>query len=198
VNCGVGSWYVYGDTSPAPAMVTPPFSSVMPFTSSMPGNGGSGYAAHVNGSGYAIFGLGLGVNINSMGTTIKPYNASTYAGVTFFAMGTSTATEGTNMVRVSIPTVSTSSVANGGTCVQTATGYCDGHYGKVIALSATWTKVTVLWTDLTKDPNAIGGVFDPGSMIGVHCRWAVRRPRRPPRGRRRHECLDRRPRLCRY
>jgi hypothetical protein len=169
VNCGVGAWYVYGDPSAPPATVTPAFSSVTPFVSSTPGNGGAGYAAHINGSGYAIYGLGLGVNINSSGTTIKPYNASAYSGITFWAMGTSTAAEGTNMVRVAIPTSSSSTPANGGTCVAVAPGYCDGHWGKVIALNpTTWTQVTIKWSELTKDVNAIATAFDPATVIGVH------------------------------
>jgi len=170
VNCGVGSWYVYGDSSPG-ATVTPPLSSSMPFTSSMPGNGGTGYAAHVSGSGYAIYGLGFGVNINTMGTTIMPYNATGYSGISFSIMGTSTATEGANMLRVSIPTTSSSSPASGGTCVAGATTYCDGHWGKVIPLTGAWTPVTILFSELTKDPNAVAAPFSASTIIGVH--WQV-------------------------
>jgi len=163
---------VYGDPSPPPTTVTPPLSSVTPFTSSTPGNGGAGYAAHVNGSGYAVYGLGLGVNINSMGTTIRPYNAGAYTGITFFVMGTSTGVEGTNMVRVSIPTTSTSSPASGGTCTVTPPAtYCDGHWGKVIPLTSAWTQITIRWSELTKDPSAGGAAFDPSTIIGVH--WQI-------------------------
>jgi hypothetical protein len=168
-NCGVGSWYVYGDST-ATATVTPPFSSISPFTSSTPGHGGTGYAAHVTASGFMVYGVGLGVNINSSGTTISTVNASAYSGITFWMMGTAAGTEGTNMLRVSIPTPSSSSPASGGTCaIAGTTTYCDGHYGKIIPVPATWTQVTVRWTELTKDAMAGGDpVFSPAAIIGVH------------------------------
>ena len=168
VNCSVGSWYVYADTTPG-ASVTPVAGA--PFTSSMPGNGGAGYAAHVNGSGYADYGLGFGVNINTMGTAVMPYNAVGYTGITFSIMGTSSGTDGVNMIRVSIPTPSTSSTGNGGTCVSAAAAYCDGHWGKLIPLTGAWTKVTILFSELTKDPGAAGAPFSASTIIGMH--WQV-------------------------
>ncbi|HET6147683.1 MAG TPA: hypothetical protein VFH68_09130 [Polyangia bacterium] len=166
VNCGVGSWYVYGDGT-AGATVTPPAGT--PFTSSMPGNGGTGYAAHVNGSAFADFGFGFGVNINTTSmTAVMPYNATGYSGISFSIMGTATSTDGANMLRVSIPTPSTSSLGSGGTCVPAAGAYCDGHWGKVIPITGAWTKVTILFSELTKDPTAAGAPFSSSTIIGVH------------------------------
>jgi hypothetical protein len=172
-NCAIGSWYVYGDTSPQPpAMVVPPFSSVTPFTSSTPGNGGTGAAAHINGSGFSVFGIGMGVNINSSGATVGTYNGSVYSGFTFWAMGTTAGSRGANMVRVAVPIPASSTPANGGTCVATTTTYCDGHWGKVIALSTVWTQYTVKWSELALDTGAIGGTaFSPATIIGFH--WQV-------------------------
>ena len=170
-NCGVGSWYVYGDPSPA-ATVVPPLSSIMPFTSSMPGNGGTGYAAHINGSGFASYGVGLGVNINSAGTTIKTADASAYSGFTFWAMGTTAGSGVANTVRVAVPTPASSDAANGGTCTAVTPSYCNGHWGKVITLTSVWAQYTVKWSELTLDMNSVGGVaFTPSTIIGFH--WQV-------------------------
>jgi hypothetical protein len=166
LNCAMGSWYVYGDSL---GTVTP--AAGVAFTSEMPGHGGTGYAAHVNGSGFADYGVGLGVNLNSSGANIKPVDVSAYSGFTFWAMGTATSTRGANMIRVSVPTVASSSPTSGGTCaVAGAVAYCDGHFGKAIPLTAgTWTQVTVKWTDLTLDSGAGGGpTFTPTSVIGFH------------------------------
>jgi hypothetical protein len=168
LNCGIGSWFVYGDPTTGATSV-PPLSSVTPFTSDTPGNGGTGYAAHVNASGFSMYGVGLGVNINSSGTSIKPYDASAYSGFTFFAKGTATSTDGANMVRVGVPTSASSSPSSGGTCSAVSPMYCDGHWGKVIALTANWTQYTIKWSELTLNTNSVGGAaFTPNLLIGFH------------------------------
>ena len=165
LNCAMGSWYTYSD---ATATVTPP--AMVAFTSDMPGHGGTGYAAHVSGSGFTNYGAGLGVNLNSSGTMIKSVDASAYSGFTFWIMGTASSSRGAGMIRVSVPTTASSSAANGGTCVVGGTvSYCDGHFGKVITVPSAWTQVTVKWSDLTIDTGAGGGpTFSPATIIGFH------------------------------
>ena len=166
LNCAMGSWYAYGD---ALGTVTPAAGTA--FVSSMPGNGGTGYAAHIMGSGFSQFGVGLGVNLNSSGTTIHTVDASAYSGFTFWAMGTSAGSRGANMVRVEAPILASSSAPNGGTCTAAPPMFCDGNWGKVIVVTSTWTQYTIKWSDLTLDMNAIGGTaFDP-HIIGFH--WRV-------------------------
>jgi hypothetical protein len=173
LNCSQGSWYVYADTA---GTVTP--AANVAFVSSMPGNGGTGYAAHVMGSGFSIYGVGLGVGLNSSGTTIHTVDASAYSGFTFWAKGAASgALTGTNAVRVGVPIPASSDPSSGGTCTAPTTTttpmpYCNGHWGKVINVTSTWTQYTVKWSDLTLDPGAIGGTaFAPGAVIGFH--WQV-------------------------
>jgi len=165
LNCAMGSWYTYSDGT---ATVTP--AAMVAFTSDMPGHGGTGYAAHISGSNFTNYGVGLGVNLNSSGTTIKSIDASAYSGFTFWIMGTATSSRGAGMIRVSVPTTASSSAANGGTCTVGGTvTYCDGHFGKVIAVPSAWTQVTVKWSDLTIDSGAGGGpTFSPATVIGFH------------------------------
>jgi hypothetical protein len=172
-NCGIGSWYTYSDATVG-STLTP--TAGVAFVSDMPGHGGTGYAAHITGTGFTNYGFGLGINVNAVGTVISPYNASAYSGITFWAMGTVAGSLGANMIRVGVPTTSTSLPANGGACVAPATTtppipYCEGHYGKVIALTAAWAQYTIKWTDLTLD-SASGSVgsatFLPATFIGIH------------------------------
>jgi hypothetical protein len=84
---------------------------------------------------------------------------------------------GTNAVRVGVPNPASSDSANGGTCaaptaMATPMPYCNGHWGKVINVTSTWTQYTVKWSDLTLDPGSIGGTaFTPSTVIGIH--WQV-------------------------
>ena len=172
LNCAMGSWYVYGDSA---GTVTPAIGTA--FVSDMPGHGGTGYAAHINGSGFGPgangFGVGLGVNLNSSGATVKNVDASAYSGFTFWAMGTAAGSlTGTNAVRVAVPIPASADSANGGTCTAAAPMYCNGHWGKIINLTSTWAQYTIKWSDLTLDMNSVGGTaFTPGTLIGFH--WQV-------------------------
>jgi hypothetical protein len=173
LNCAMGSWYTYGDSA---GTVTPAIG--VAFTSDMPGHGGTGNAAHINGTGFGTgtngFGVGLGVNLNSSGMTVKTVDASAYSGITFWAMGTATGSlTGTNAVRVALPIPASADAANGGTCTATAAmSYCNGHWGKVINLTSAWAQYTIKWSDLTLDMNSVGGpMFTQGTVIGIH--WQV-------------------------
>jgi len=165
LNCSQGSWYTYGDTA---GTVTP--ATGVAFVSSMPGNGGTGYAAHIMGSGFSMYGVGLGVNLNSSQMTIKNVDASAYSGFTFFAKGTATGSlTGTNAIRVAVPVPASADQPNGGTCTAVAPMYCNGHWGKIINLTSAWTQYTVKWSELTLDMNSVGGPsFTPGTVIGFH------------------------------
>jgi hypothetical protein len=171
-NCGVGAWYIYGDPT-LTAAVMPPLSASMPFTSSMPGNGGSSYAAHITATGFAMYGVGMGVNINSVGATIRTVDASAYSGISFWAMGTASGSRPpANSIRVAVPIPASSDSGNGGTCTAVTPSYCNGHWGKVVAITTTWTQYFVKWSELTLDTNSVGGVaFTPSTIIGFH--WQV-------------------------
>jgi hypothetical protein len=166
LNCAMGSWYTYGDGT---ATVTPP--TMVAFVSDTPGHGGAGYAAHISGTGFNSYGVGLGVNLNSSGAVIKNVDASAYSGFTFWAMGTAAgALTGTNAIRIAVPIPASADAANGGTCTATAPmSYCNGHWGKVINLTTAWAQYTVKWSELTLDMNSVGGTsFTPGTVIGFH------------------------------
>ena len=164
----MGSWYTYADTT---STVTPVAGAA--FVSSMPGNGGTGYAAHIMGTGFTGYGVGLGVNLNSSGAVIHSVDASAYSGFTFFAKGTASgALTGTNAIRIAVPVPASADAANGGTCTAVAPMYCNGHWGKIINITSAWAQYTVKWSELMLDMNSAGGTsFTPGTVIGFH--WQV-------------------------
>jgi hypothetical protein len=100
--------------------------------------------ANDSGTGYDysnVFGIGLGINLNTKGTDIMPYNANTAAGThavvgfSFSITGAAAVTAEGASIRVAVPVVgqptSDEYFNNGATAVATDTSY------------------TFLWTDLT-------------------------------------------------
>jgi endoglucanase len=131
-----GPDYTYADTTGS--TITPAAGSI--FVPATPGNGSSTRAAHFNGklSGATTVWAGFGMDFVSPKAL---YNASKYAGISFFAkLGSSTAS---SSVRVKIPDRNTD--PTGGVCTQ-----CSNDFGVDLALTTTWTKYTILFTNMTQ------------------------------------------------
>ncbi|HVV53637.1 MAG TPA: hypothetical protein VHO06_28535 [Polyangia bacterium] len=151
-----GPDYTYADTTGT--TITPAAGST--FVSATPGNAGSTRAAHFNGklSTAATVWAGFGMDF------LAPkglYNASKYAGISFYAkLGSSTAS---SAVRVKLPDRNTD--PTGGVCTQ-----CSNDFGADLTLTTTWTKYTILFANMTQQagwgaprPAAI----DPTGVVAV-------------------------------
>jgi hypothetical protein len=136
-----GYWYTFNDQTPT-GMQTPPTTG---FTMSLlpTPRGDSKYAARTNGSGFTVWGAGMGLNLNGQGTTKSSYDASGYTGLTFWAMAPAGST---TSLRVSVPDVDTS--PEGGVC---AGAKCNDHFGTSIELSTSWKQYPLKFSDLKQE-----------------------------------------------
>ena len=131
-----GPDYTYADTTGS--TITPASGST--FVPATPGNGSSTHAAHFNGklSTAATVWAGFGMDF------LAPkglYNASKYAGISFYAkLGSSTAS---SAVRVKVPDRNTD--PTGGVCTS-----CSNDFGVDLTLTTTWTKYTILFSSMTQ------------------------------------------------
>lgn len=139
---------------------------------------GENTAVHTTGSGFAVWGAGVGVSPRGGTDMTCPYDASTFSGVSFRIKGTSTGTT-PNTVRFSIGTPGTTlaGASNGGTCEPETSGTmtvgCDDHYGVEIPISADWMDVEVRWNDpeLQQGGWGVAATFDPSAILQLQ--WQV-------------------------
>ena len=141
----VGAWYTYNDAT-AGATETPG----VPFLPSVitPPRGASTYAARMQGAGFTTWGAGMGLNFNDPGdgaggSKKGTYDASTFAGITFWAkIGAGS----TGAVRVNVSTKETDPA--GGTCSPAAK--CSDHFGKSVNLTSDWAEYLIKFADLAQ------------------------------------------------
>jgi hypothetical protein len=115
------------------------------------------------GKDFANWGAGFGIDFNNPtgGADSKTaYDASTYTGVTFWARA-----EGTLTLTVALPDVDTD--AAGSVCT-----VCSHHYFKTVAVTTTWQRFTVSFSDLTLEPGGIpiATVFKPNALFSAQFR----------------------------
>lgn len=133
-----GAWYIYNDetmgATQEPAMV--------PFTMAKvdPPRDGSTYAANTKGSGFTTWGAGFGFDLNTTGMTKSPYDASKYAGISFWAKVGKGAS---GAVRFNIGDKNTAPA--GGVC---APGKCDDDFGQDLTLTESWQKIEIKFADM--------------------------------------------------
>lgn len=158
-----GSWYVYNDKTAA-GMQTPTVGTDFKPDAVMPARSGSTFAAHTSGSGFTVWGAGMGFDVNNPGGTAKKvYDASAYSGITFWAKGTAS-----KAVRMNIPTKDTS--PEGNLCNMTDAGdsVCNDHFGTTLTLTADWTQQTVDFAnDLAQSHFGPPADFKPSEIYGV-------------------------------
>jgi hypothetical protein len=131
-----GPDYTYADTTGS--TITPAAGTT--FVPGSPGNAGSAHAAHFTGklSGASTVWAGFGMDFLSPKGL---YNASKYAGISFYAkLGSSTAS---SAVRVKVPDRNTD--PTGGVCTS-----CSNDFGADLALTTTWTKYTIVFVNMTQ------------------------------------------------
>jgi len=151
----VGPWYAYNDMTVGGTG----FGEVSSIK-----RGASTKGFHTTGKGFTTWGSGCGTDLNHASNKL-PYNASAYAGVTFWARA-----ETPLIVTVALPDLDTDKLTVGKTCTE-----CDHHYIKNVSVTAAWQRFTILWSDLTLEP---GGApipvpaFNPGTLSSVQFRFS--------------------------
>jgi hypothetical protein len=164
----VGNWYAYGDGTGSQAM------SVL----AIPGDRGefSTLSLHTAGGNFTSWGSGIGADLQNGGSDQSgkvPWDASMYAGITFWAR----ADKATSVTLV-LPDGDTD--AAGGICNQdpvpppgSGTGVCDHHWLKTVNVSAVWQRYTVHFVgELSLEPggNPVPTAFDPSRLVSVQFR----------------------------
>jgi hypothetical protein len=154
VHGRAGAWQVAHDTTPN-GMMFPP-DGTFPMTDT--GDPCRLKAARVYGGGFVLWGASFYVGLGG------PYNASAYHGISFWAKAG--ATSG-SFLRVSFPDKDTDPL--GGSCTgTTGANSCFDHFGKSIALTTTWTKITIRFTELTQQGfGNLVSAFDPATLFRI-------------------------------
>jgi hypothetical protein len=151
----VGNWQRYGDGSGTSSLTA---FSIERGASSVNG-------LRTTGKGFTSWGSGFAVNLNDSATgqsTKVPYDASAYAGITFWARAQSTTT-----IMVVLPDVDTDAVGN--TCTT-----CDHHYFKAVQLTRDWQRFTIAFSELRLEPGTVPTptAFKPSGVVSLQFRFA--------------------------
>jgi hypothetical protein len=169
----VGFWYTFNDATPG-GRQTPPGTLV----STEPGGSSAiGYCARTFGSGFEMWGAGIGLDLNNTGDELPgmmtkrlPYDASAFKGVAFAAKGNVT-------LRFAASTAAVEDVAAGGTCVGGARNpACADTHGVAIPLSADWRTYSVPFDRLTQEGFGLRVAFDVTKVVALYFSVSQGRP----------------------
>jgi len=134
-----GSWHQYSDVLAAASMSLAPT-----------GGGGSPdsvQAIHYVG-GHGAYGASLSLPLGgAMGSgQASCYDASAYAGISFWVKGDPAA--GNTQMKFNVQSSISEPTDSGGACTSGAT--CRDHFSVIVPVTATWTRVKVPWSDLKR------------------------------------------------
>jgi hypothetical protein len=155
-----GYWYVFNDASIGGTQA-PTSDMVLPLAG---GAAGTSLAMHTTGSGFTVWGAGLGIDLNNLGGDpgIKMiWDASGFTGIVLMA-------KGTGQIRAAVQLEATIPVAEGGTCDVD----CDSH-GKVLLLSNEWQQFTLPFGQLTQEGWGTPAAWDASTMVGIQFKVAA-------------------------
>ncbi len=148
-----GYWYTYNDSTGGATQW--PTS----FVPASDGYAGSAFAARTYGSGFTTWGAGMGFDF--VNGASYDFQSRGYTGIRF-VMRTGDET-GNASVRCNLPSVHTLATAEGGDC----TGTCGDHFGADLALSTSWTPVTLFFAYLTQAGWGTEDSFDQTRVKGL-------------------------------
>jgi hypothetical protein len=138
-NGRLGGWYTFNDESTTGTQM-PPSSG---FTTATGGADGSAFAAATSGSGFTVWGAGMGFDLNNpeaVGMTgpRAQYDASRFTGIAFKA-------KGNVPITVSLEVVGVTPTDRGGTCVPSMTmgEECDDLHGTLVDLTPDWKEYAI-------------------------------------------------------
>lgn len=147
-----GYWYTVNDGTAGTQ--TPAHDA--PFTPDEPGFDGSRHAAHFQASGFTSWGAATGTRLLASGSELCAYDASSYLGIRFWA-------KGSGEIKVSVMTLGTLRVADGGTCTQA----CYDYYAARIHLDGTFRPYQFSWQSLRQDGWGQATRFRTSEVVGV-------------------------------
>ena len=156
-----GAWYTYNDESMG-ASQNP--AADEPFAPVEGGPGESLFMAHTDGSGFAVWGAGLGFDLNNEGDDMggpgirNPYDASGMSGIAFSARGT-------GPIRVKVLVEAIVPTETGGTCESETD--CEDAHGKIVPLSTEWAQYTVGFDELFQEGWGVAANFDVATLMAV-------------------------------
>ncbi|MGH1346401.1 MAG: hypothetical protein ACRBN8_32845 [Nannocystales bacterium] len=156
-----GAWYTYNDESKGATQVPGADEAFAPVDG---GPADSIFMAHTDGSGFAVWGAGLGVDLNNEGDDEggpgirNPYDASAFSGVVFFARGNAP-------VRVKFLVDAVVPVESGGSCDSPTD--CEDAHGKIVPLTADWQQFQVGFDELFQEGWGIAADFDAGTLMSI-------------------------------
>jgi hypothetical protein len=149
-----GYWYTFNDAT-VDAVQTPPVDMVLPEAG---GAAGTMMAIHTTGSGFAEWGAGIGIDLNSSGGDMPikmVYDSSAFTGIVLMA-------KGNGQIRAAVQIEATIPEAEGGTCVLD----CDPH-GKVLLLTDEWQQFTLPFDQLNQEGWGTPASWDATTVVGV-------------------------------
>lgn len=154
-----GAWYTYNDMT-ATGQQTPAMGE--PFMPSPGGANGSAYAASTSGSGFTVWGAGMGFDLNVQMSVKHTYDASAFHGVEFTA-------KGSGPVRAAIMIQGVISSEVGGSCTpSTVAGEkCDDGHGSVVFLTDTWTVYKLPFDEIRQAGWGKPVVFDATTLMSI-------------------------------
>lgn len=151
-----GYWYIYNDGTGA-QIPAKDVGGSNPFMGMAPGSTASPmFAGCTKGSGFTMWGAGMGVNLQDLGGGKAPctVNATGLTGIKFNV-------KGTGSIRLQISSAPTASPTSGGTCA--AAMGCDYHANGPITLTPAWTPVMIPFATM-----ALGvAALDPATIIAI-------------------------------
>jgi hypothetical protein len=161
----VGAWYTYNDESAGGTQTPVAGEPFLP--EAIPGgNGTSLYAAHMVGSGFGVWGAGMGFDLNNPGdgeggAGIKgQYDGSAFQGIAFWA-------KGSVPMRFKVQLAGTVPTTAGGTCTGDPDLECQDSHGKSIPLSENWQQYVIPFTDLKQEGWGTKVGWDATTLVGI-------------------------------
>lgn len=149
-----GYWYTFNDATEG-SMQTPAVDAVLPEDG---GAAGTSLAMHTTGTGFAEWGAGVGIDLNSSGGDMPvkmPYDASAFTGIVVMA-------KGNGQIRASVQIEATIPPEEGGTCALD----CDPH-GKVLLLTDEWQQFELTFDELNQEGWGTPAAWDASTVVGV-------------------------------
>lgn len=153
-----GYWLAYSDGTGQQV----PRKGVVPTASRIPGGrGDSVFGLHSTGTRFAKWGAILAVELSPR----RCYDASFYAGVSFWARGRAT-------LRVAAKMTQVVGEEFGGSCTKD----CSDTHGALRTLTPSWTKYVLYWSELQQRGFGAPVPFDPRSLYSIEFAILERQP----------------------
>ena len=155
----IGSWYTYNDMT-ATGEQTPAMGE--PFMPAPGGAGGSPYAANTHGTGFTVWGSGMGFDLNNQMNVKAVYSAAAFTGIAFKA-------KGSGPVRAAVMIAGVISSEVGGQCVPGAgtTDKCDDGHGSLLFLTSDWKTFKLPFASLQQAGWGKPVVFDSTQIMSI-------------------------------